>query len=132
MPDTRYFLGANTPSGFYSLYHELSDPDKFKRVYVIKSGPGSGKSTLMRRVGRHARAAGYDVEEILCSGDPDSLDAVIVPALGAAVVDGTSPHVIVLLEHFYGTSCMKIRRNCSLANALTQPAFCRSWGEDCR
>ncbi len=94
MPDTRYFLGANTPSGFYSLYHELSDPDKFRRVYVIKSGPGSGKSTLMRRVGRHARAAGYDVEEILCSGDPDSLDAVIIPALGAAVVDGTSPHVI--------------------------------------
>ncbi len=94
MPDTQYFLGANTPSGFYSLYHELSDPDKFKRVYVIKSGPGSGKSTLMRQVGRRARAAGYDVEEILCSGDPGSLDAVIVPALGAAVVDGTSPHVI--------------------------------------
>ncbi len=94
MPNTRYFLGANTPSGFYSLYHELSDPDKFKQVYVIKSGPGSGKSTLMRRVGRHAQTAGYDVEEILCSGDPDSLDAVIIPALGAAVVDGTSPHII--------------------------------------
>ncbi len=100
MPDTQYFLGANTPSGFYSLYHELSDPDKFRQVYVIKSGPGSGKSTLMRRVGRHARAAGYDVEEILCSGDPGSLDAVIVPALGAAVVDGTSPHVIVSQVHF--------------------------------
>ena len=27
MPNTQYFLGGNTPSGFYSLYHQLSDPE---------------------------------------------------------------------------------------------------------
>lgn len=94
MPKIQYFLGGNTPSGFYSLYHQLSDPRRFRAVYIIKSGPGSGKSTLMRRVERHAQAAGLETEEVLCSGDPDSLDAVIIPALGAAVVDGTAPHVL--------------------------------------
>lgn len=89
------FPRGNTPSGFYSLYHQLSDPERFRALYIIKSGPGSGKSTLMRRVERHAQAAGLETEEVLCSGDPDSLDAVIIPALGAAVVDGTAPQGVV-------------------------------------
>ncbi len=29
---------------------------------------------------------------IHCSGDPDSLDGVIFPAIGTAIVDGTAPH----------------------------------------
>ena len=94
MPNIQYFLGGNTPAGFYSLYHQLSDPDRMRALYIIKSGPGSGKSSLMRRVERHAQAAGLETEEVLCSGDPDSLDAVILPQLGAAIVDGTAPHVV--------------------------------------
>lgn len=94
MPNIQYFLGANSPSGFYSLYHQLSEPEKFKSVYIIKGGPGSGKSTLMRRVGRHAQAAGFETEEILCSGDPGSLDGLIIPELKVALVDGTAPHVV--------------------------------------
>lgn len=94
MSNTRYFLGGNTPSGFHSLYHELSRPERMQALYILKGGPGCGKSTLMRRVARHARAAGLDTEEIPCSGDPDSLDGLLLPALGAAVVDGTAPHVV--------------------------------------
>ena len=94
MPKIQYFLGGNTPTGFYSLYHQLSDPARMRALYIIKGGPGSGKSTLMRRVERHAQAAGLKTEQVLCSGDPDSLDAVILPELGAAVVDGTAPHVV--------------------------------------
>ena len=99
MPSIQYFLGGNTPSGFYSLYHQLSDPARMRALYIIKSGPGSGKSTLMRRVERHAQAAGLETQEVLCSGDPDSLDAVILPQLGAAVVDGTAPQGVVPLVH---------------------------------
>ena len=91
MSKIQYFLGGNTPSGFYSLYHQLSDPERFRALYIIKSGPGSGKSSLMRRGGQHARAAGLETVEVLCSGDPDSLDALILPQLGAAIVDGTAP-----------------------------------------
>lgn len=94
MPNVQYFLGGNTPLGFYSLYHQLSDPERHRAVYILKGGAGCGKSSLMRRVGRHAQAAGHEVIEIPCSGDPDSLDAVILPKLGVAVVDGTAPHVV--------------------------------------
>jgi hypothetical protein len=38
--------------------------------------------------------AGARVEYLRCSGDPDSLDAVVIPELKCAVADGTSPHVI--------------------------------------
>lgn len=95
MPNVQYFLGGNTPAGFYSLYHQLSDPSRMRALYIIKSGPGSGKSSLMRRVERHIQAAGLETEQVLCSGDPDSLDAVVVPALNAAIVDGTAPQGVV-------------------------------------
>ena len=55
MPNIQYFLGGNTPAGFYSLYHQLSDPTRMRALYIIKGGPGSGKSTLMRRVERHEK-----------------------------------------------------------------------------
>lgn len=87
-----FFLGANTPAGFYSLYDQLLAPDTARRVYLLKGGPGCGKSSLMRRVARALESGGEPVEYILCSGDPDSLDAVIFPNLGAAIVDATAPH----------------------------------------
>ncbi len=34
------------------------------------------------------------VEYIYCSGDPDSLDAILLPEQNAVIVDGTAPHVI--------------------------------------
>lgn len=34
------------------------------------------------------------MEYTLCSGDPDSLDAILLPRLGVAIVDGTAPHVV--------------------------------------
>jgi len=89
-----YFLGANAPSGFYSLYSELLPPDQARAIYILKGGPGCGKSTLMRSVGARMEAEGLQTEYILCSGDPDSLDALILPEKGVALVDGTAPHVV--------------------------------------
>lgn len=110
MSQIQYFLGGNTPSGFYSLYHELSDPHRFQALYILKGGAGCGKSTLMKRVARHAQAAGLDTVAIPCSGDPGSLDGVIVPKLAAAVVDGTAPHVVEAkcpgaVEQYVDLSC---------------------------
>lgn len=92
--DIRYFLGANSPDGFYSLYDQMIDPVQARRIYILKGGPGCGKSTLMRRVAARAEELGQETEYIHCSGDPDSLDAVVLPGLGVAVADGTAPHVI--------------------------------------
>lgn len=94
LPHIQYFLGANAPTGFYSLYDQLLPPEQARAIYILKGGPGCGKSTLMRRVAAQMEAAGQSVEYILCSGDPDSLDAVVLPAAGVALVDGTAPHVV--------------------------------------
>ncbi len=91
--DICYFLGANTRSGFRSLYDGFcSGPDDY--LYIIKGGPGGGKSSFMRKIGEAASRRGYDVEYVVCSGDPDSLDGVYIPQKHVGFVDGTAPHVI--------------------------------------
>ena len=89
-----FFLGANSPAGFYSLYSELISPARARRIYLIKGGPGCGKSTLMRQVEQRALQAGLSAQRILCSGDPDSLDALLLPEVNIALADATAPHVL--------------------------------------
>ena len=89
-----FFLGANTPEGFYSLFSELYSPEDGWRLYIIKGGPGTGKSTLMKRIASAADRRGLFCERICCSSDPESLDAVIIPSLKISIADGTPPHVI--------------------------------------
>ena len=89
-----FYLGANSPTGFYSLYDQLLEPEQAETIYILKGGPGCGKSSLMRRVAQAMEEKGASVEYIACSGDPDSLDAVVFPALNTAIVDGTAPHVV--------------------------------------
>ncbi len=89
---TNSFLGVNCESGFYSLYEEFVN--KRTRAYVIKGGPGTGKSTLMRNIARQAQDLGLDVELLHCSSDPDSLDGVYIRQINTCIVDGTPPHVI--------------------------------------
>ena len=57
LPHIQYFLGAHSPSGFYSLYSELIRPEDARAIYILKGGPGCGKSTLMRRVAQQAAQA---------------------------------------------------------------------------
>lgn len=94
MPNIQYFLGANSPRGFHSLYDQLINLEDASAVYILKGGAGCGKSTLMRQVALAAEDSDVEVEYILCSGDPDSLDAVVLPQLSTALADGTAPHVI--------------------------------------
>ena len=65
-PQVRYFLGANSPGGFYSLYDQLIDPAEADAVFILKGGPGCGKSTLMKRVAAAAEERGLQVEYIRC------------------------------------------------------------------
>lgn len=90
--DSVFYLGACSPQGFRSHYDSLLG--ELSSLTVIKGGSGCGKSTFMRAVARAARERGLEVSEILCSSDPDSLDAVLVPALSLGFVDGTAPHVL--------------------------------------
>ena len=89
-----YFPGANTPQGFCSCYSHILRPDETKKVVVLKGGPGTGKSSLMKKVAANAIDSGSDVELLHCSSDPDSLDGVCIRESGFLIVDGTSPHII--------------------------------------
>ncbi|MBE3577135.1 MAG: ATPase [Limnochordales bacterium] len=92
-PVRHLFAGNNTPQGFFS-YYEYLIPASPRRVFVLKGGPGTGKSTFMRRIGEKFNWRGWTVEYFHCSSDPDSLDGILFPEIGIAIVDGTAPHVI--------------------------------------
>ena len=90
----RFFLGASTPGGFVSRYDQLGSPEDGWRQYLIKGGPGTGKSTLMKRVARQLDRRCGPIQYIHCSSDVDSLDALVLPQARVAVCDATPPHVL--------------------------------------
>lgn len=95
MADTvSFFLGANTPYGFVSFFDELYNPYGDDRALIIKGGPGTGKSGIIKAIASASEAKGYFTERIYCSSDPKSLDGVIVPQLKLSASDGTSPHTV--------------------------------------
>lgn len=96
---TNFFVGANSGEGFQNLFSEVVDLADTYDLMVLKGGPGVGKNTFMREIGRCMEAAGAPVEYLWCSGDPDSLDGVVLPSIRCAVVDGTAPHGTAPLGH---------------------------------
>lgn len=88
------FPGNNTGRGFFSYFAYILPLKNVKRFYCLKGGPGVGKSTFLKRIGERMALEGYDLEYMHCASDPDSLDGLVIPALGVALVDGTAPHVI--------------------------------------
>ncbi len=89
-----FFLGANNKTRYCSLFDELYNPYEKGCNIILKGGPGTGKSTLMKKIYRQADARGYYTERGFCSADPSSLDALSIPEKAFAIFDGTSPHVI--------------------------------------
>ncbi len=88
-----YFPGGNTPEGFFSYYHEILDKNSTGKLAVIKGGPGTGKSTFLKRLGSRLEQEGEPVTYLHCSSDPNSLDGVYLPRHNSAVIDGTAPHL---------------------------------------
>lgn len=80
--------------GFYSFYDQIMTGDSGWSIYIIKGGPGTGKSGIIKKVAKAASYEGYNVELLKCSGDVHSLDGVIIPSLKVAIIDGTSPHIV--------------------------------------
>ncbi len=89
-----YFPGNNTPGGFFSYYDSIMDQREAKRIWCIKGGPGTGKSSFMKGIGETMLAEGHDVDFLHCSSDNNSLDGIIIKDLSVAMMDGTAPHVI--------------------------------------
>ena len=87
-----YFAALNSGEGFISYYREVFGDPKIKRRYIIKGGPGTGKSSLMRKIALAAKKQDKTVEFIQCSSDPASIDGIIIDGK-TAVLDGTAPHI---------------------------------------
>lgn len=89
-----FFMGANSPDGFCSLYSELTTPIQGNRLYLIKGAAGSGKSGMLRRAAEELSSRDALVERLHCSADPDSLDGILLHTGRAAVLDATPPHAV--------------------------------------
>ncbi len=81
------FCAANSGEGFISFFPSLLN-EKKQRIYYIKGGPGCGKSTLLKKISE----ATDDAELIYCSGDPKSMDGIVLPKENAILIDATAPH----------------------------------------
>ena len=92
--DKKYFLGANSCEGFVSSFGESFDPNSGWKAYIIKGGPGTGKSSFMKYVAKKANEKGCETILCPCSSDPNSLDGVILPDKKTVIMDGTSPHTV--------------------------------------
>lgn len=86
-----FFLGANTYKGFHS-YYEYVVPGIPEKLFILKGGPGTGKSTFLKKIANEFASMGLDVELHHCSSDNDSLDGIRIVPFNIAVMDGTAPH----------------------------------------
>ncbi len=103
-----FFLGANTPQGFVSRFDQLADPSDGWREFIIKGGPGTGKSTLMKQAAKAFESESGQIEWIHCSSDAESLDGVIIHDQKIAIADGTPPQE----NDPFSNKTKKIRQNC--------------------
>ena len=71
-----FFLGATTPAGFKGYFAPLRREPGMQLV-LLKSGPGCGKSTLMKRLARAAQEKGEEHRE-------DDNGALLLPRLEGA------------------------------------------------
>ena len=97
-----YFLGGVSSAGFESRFIKQIEKSGFY-TYILKGGPGSGKSTLMKKLAEAFKDE--DIELYHCSSDIKSVDAVVLKNHRCIVVDGTAPHVF---EPEYPAICQEI------------------------
>lgn len=95
--ERKFFASSNSADGFHNDYsYCFGEESGVAHLYIIKGGPGTGKSHFMRTIARYAESKGYDTTYYYCSSDPASLDGIRLekagkPCLG--FVDGTPPHI---------------------------------------
>lgn len=89
-----FFMSANGGDGFRTYQSEILDSGTLDSLYILKGGPGTGKSTFMKKLLDRALDSGADVRIFKCSSDPDSIDALYITSAAGrfAITDGTAPH----------------------------------------
>ena len=90
----KYFAAANSYNGFICFFDKVFNSKDYDGIFVLKGGPGTGKSSMMKQAVADLNTEDARVEEIYCSSDPHSLDGVIIEKgeRRIAFIDGTAPH----------------------------------------
>lgn len=87
-----FFLGANAPKGYFSRFDQLFCASPKGKCYLLKGGPGTGKSSLLKKIATVLGEKGLSTELVFCSADTDSLDAVMTYDGKIVAADATLPH----------------------------------------
>ncbi len=84
------FFGCATYKGSVDFIPELTS--SLNKRYFIKGRPGTGKSTMLKKIQAKAIELGFDVDVYHCGLDPNSLDMLIIKPLNICIFDSTAPH----------------------------------------
>lgn len=83
-------IGSLTSSGAHDYIPSITS--RINHRMLIKGLPGTGKSTLMKALGKEAQKRGLDVLYGWCGLDPEGVDLVQFPELSVCLFDATQPH----------------------------------------
>lgn len=85
----KYLASANTGAGFKNYFDNINKQQN-SFCFILKGGPGTGKSSVIKKIASHFESMGFDIEYFYCSSDEESLDAIKIKNI--SIVDGTAPH----------------------------------------
>ena len=88
-----FFASQNTCEGFRCYFDTVFSQDSLKELWIVKGGPGTGKSHLMRSLARAWQEQGHRVELFACSSD-----MVLFVLFCFQIVEGAVPFPAVAME----------------------------------
>lgn len=109
---THRILGTLTQSGARNTVESITKG--LERRVFIKGYPGTGKSSLMKKLAVSAIDRGFETQLIWCGLDATSIDMVVIPELNFCIFDSTEPHVYDPDERRPGDSILDLAQYCKL------------------
>ncbi|GGH80766.1 hypothetical protein JOD43_002507 [Pullulanibacillus pueri] len=85
------YFGGNARHHSKSFKHW--PPELVDRYFILKGNPGIGKTGILQALAIVAMACNYTVSLYRCPFYTESLDAMVIPELKTAIIDGTEPHL---------------------------------------
>lgn len=82
--------GSLAPGGSRDYLPSITS--RVKRRILMKGLSGTGKSTMLKTLGKEAEQRGIDVQYGWCGLDPNSVDLLLFPELSVCLFDATLPH----------------------------------------
>ena len=107
---THRLLGTLTPAGARDTLQSITQ--QLETRLFIKGYPGTGKSSMMKKLAQEAANRGFDVQLVWCGLDANSIDMVILPELKFCIFDSTEPHVYFPDENRPGDKIFDIAKHC--------------------